>query len=209
MTKQILADRIKQLINISQTLLDYCTKFKELNYKYFPNLKQLNYLDFNFKFSILLRFLQNMFYYDALLNLNTILALHQKDQNKKELSIFELIELETDTNLKEKLKIEAEELRNKLESKNLHKWRNKYVAHKDLINAGDPEIMYLNFIKDEYIACTSELLQEADKFLSKYYDIAFNNTFNDLYENSFNWLIELLEKNLKAYCQQIINENSK
>jgi hypothetical protein len=62
MTKQMLADRIKQLLNISQTLLDYCTKFKELNYKYFPNLKQLNYLDFDLKIPILLRFLQNMFF---------------------------------------------------------------------------------------------------------------------------------------------------
>jgi len=197
MTKEKLADRIKQLINITQTLLVYSNKFRELHDKYLPGSAMERQKYITSEISMAIRFLHCSFFYDALLNLNTILSPLQKNPDKKEQSIFELIDLEADSANKEDLLSKANEFRKKLEENNLHKWRNKFVAHKDIENAGDTEVMYLNFIKSDIIEFSENLINQIDKFIVCNYNVAYNNTFSQMYSKSFEKMLELFEHGLK------------
>jgi len=205
MTKEKLADRIEQLINITQTLLVYSKKLRKLHDEYLPKtvIEKQKYT--TSEIVMVLRFLHCSFYYDALLNLNTVLSPLQKDTNKKEQSIFELIDLETDQKAKKELLSQANEFRKQLKEKNLDKWRHKLVGHKDIENAGDPEIMYLNFIKSDIIKFSEDLINQIDmfiknyyeKFINKNYDVVYNNTFSQMYCKSFEKMLELFEKELR------------
>lgn len=197
MTKQELADRIKQIINISKLLITSSNKLKELHDKYIPQsvLDRQKYK--TSEISLLIRFLHCTFYYEVLLNLNTLLNPLQNNPDKKEQSIFELIEFDTDKNRKKSLLVTGNSFRKKLEEKNLHKWRNKFVGHKDIDDAGDTEAMYLNFIKSEFINCTNELLENIDKFIIDNYDVCYNNRFVGLYSKSFERLFAWFEDELK------------
>lgn len=197
MTKEKLADRIKQLINITQTLLVYSSKFRELHDIYIPVTEMERLIYKTSEISMALRFLHCSFFYDALLNLNTILAPLQKDPDKKEQSIFELIDLELDQKAKDELLSKANEFRKQFEENNLHKWRHKLVGHKDIENAGDTEGMYLNFIKSDIIEFCKNLINQIDKFIVKSYDVAYNNNFTQMYSKSFEKMLELFEKELK------------
>jgi hypothetical protein len=197
MTEEKLAYRIKQLINITQTLLVYTNKFRELHDKYLPEPVMERHKYKTSEISMALRFLHCSFFYDALLNLNTILAPLQKDPNKKEQSIFELIDLELDQKAKDELLSKANEFRKQFEENNLHKWRHKLVGHKDIENAGDTEGMYLNFIKSDIIEFCKNLINQIDKFIVKSYDVAYNNNFTQMYSKSFEKMLELFEKELK------------
>ncbi len=195
-SKERLADRIKQLINVTQLLLANARQLKEFHDKHLsiPPLEP-----HQFKISdtaTLIRFMHCVFFYDALLNLNTLLHPVQSDPNKKEQSIFELIELETKPNTKEKLKENAESIRQKFIDRKLHKWRHKLVGHKDIDKAGDTEIMYLNFIDESILNFSIALLNEIDTFIKYNYDVIQNNTATNLYGNSFNKLFEMLGKEL-------------
>jgi len=146
---------------------------------------------------MMIRFLHCAFYYDALLNINTLLKPVQKDINKKELSIFELIDREQDQAVKAELLKEANEFVKKLEDKNLNKWRHKLAGHKDIEKAGDTEIMYLNFIKNDIIQYSLELINSINLFIINKYDVQVNNTFAALYSKSFDKMVDLFEKELK------------
>ncbi len=197
MIEEKLAYRIKQLINITETLLLYAQKLKELHDKHLPN-KNIGINEYKPGIiPLMLRFLHCTLFYDALLNLNTLLQPFQRDLNKKEQSIFELIELGIDSSRKNESLETANELRKKLEDKNFHNWRHKLVGHKDIESAGDTEIMYLNFIKDEYIAYSIELLNEINAFVTNNYDVIRDNTFAGLYSKSFARMIELFENDIK------------
>jgi len=191
-----LADKIKQLINITESLLLYAKQLKELNNKYLPTniICKSKYSSENIP--LMLIFLHCTFYYDALLNLNTLLQPLQKDINKKEQSIFELIEMESDTERKNNLLETANELKKKLKDKNLDKWRNKLVGHKDIQSAGDTEMMYSNFIKDTNFDYSIKLLNGIKDFVTQNYDVICNNPFAGLYDESFTRMIELFENEL-------------
>ena len=197
MTKEKLADRIEQLINITQTLLVYSKKLRKLHDEYLPKtvIEKQKYT--TSEIVMVLRFLHCSFYYDALLNLNTVLSPLQKDTNKKEQSIFELIDLEIDQTNKNDLWSKANEFKKQFEENNLHKWRNKFVGHKDIENAGDTEVMYLNFIKSDIIKSSEDLINQIDKFIIKNYDVVYNNTFSQMYCKSFEKMLELFEKELR------------
>jgi hypothetical protein len=196
MNKEILADRIKQLINVTQELLLYAIKLRELHYKYIPNvpLKSNHYK--TSEIPTMIRFLHCSFFYDALLNLNTLLNPLQDDYNKKEQSIFELVDLESDHTVKDELLKKTSVFLKKLKDKNLHKWRHKFVGHKDIENAGDTEIMYLNFIKEDIVQYSNTLINDINSFIIKEYDVQYNNTFASLYSKSFNRMVCLFEKEL-------------
>jgi len=197
MTKEKLADRIEQLINITQTLLVYSKKLRKLHDEYLPKtvIEKQKYT--TSEIVMVLRFLHCSFYYDALLNLNTVLSPLQKDTNKKEQSIFELIDLEIDQTNKNDLWSKANEFKKQFEENNLHKWRNKFVGHKDIENAGDTEVMYLNFIKSDIIKFSEDLINQIDMFINKNYDVVYNNTFSQMYCKSFEKMLELFEKELR------------
>lgn len=201
MTKEKLADRIKQLINISYTLISFLKRLQKLHDKYLPNTALDRHEYKISEIPMLIRFLNCTFYYQMILNLNTILSPLQKNVNKKEQSIFELIDLETDVNKKAELLESANRFRDLLESKELHLLRHKLIAHKDLESAGDTEIMYLNFIKDEFIDFSEKLLQEIDKFLSDNFDVTYSNTFEQMYSKSFNKMLEILENEIKNFIK--------
>ena len=203
MTKEKLADRINQLINVSQQLLLYSVKLKELHDKYIPTnpIKSNQYK--TSEIPIFLRFLHCTFYFDVLLNLNTLLNPVQNDPNKKEQSIFELIKLEIEPAIKDELLMSAINFRNKLKEKYLHKWRHKIGGHKGIENAGDPEIMYLNFIKEDIFKCSQDLLDEIDSFIKNKYAVPQNNSFASLYNKGFNKMLTLLEKELDIYLQTL------
>ena len=196
MTEEILADRIKQLINVTQELLLYAIKLRALHDKYIStshiNINQYK----TSEIAMMIRFLHCSFYYDALLNLNTLLKPVQNDYNKKEQSIFELIDLETDHSVKDELLKKLNVFKKKLEDKNLHKWRHKFVGHKDIENAGDTEVMYLNFIKEDILQYSIALINDINSFIIKEYDVQYNNSFASLYSKSFNRMFYLFEKEL-------------
>lgn len=196
MTKEILADRIKQLINVTQELLLYAIKLRELHDKYIStsHIKSNQYK--TSEIAMMIRFLHCSFYYDALLNLNTLLKPVQNDYNKKEQSIFELIDLETDHSVKDELLKKSNFFKKILEDKNLHKWRHKFVGHKDIENAGDTEVMYLNFIKEDILQYSIALINDINSFIIKEYDVQYNNSFASLYSKSFNRMVYLFEKEL-------------
>lgn len=125
----------------------------------------------------------------------------QKDPDKKEQSLFELIDLETNQLKKENLLSKANEFRKQLEENNLHKWRNKLVGHKDIENAGDTVVMYLNFIKIDIIKFSEDLINQIDDFINNNYDVAYNNTFSQMYSLSFEKMIDLFEQELKKMVQ--------
>ena len=197
MTKEILADRIKQVINLTQELLLYANKLRELHDKYLPTSHAKSSQYKTSEIPIMLRFLHCSFYYDALLNLNTLVKPVQNDYNKKEQSIFELVDLETDHTVKAELSKKVNEFVKKLEEKNLHRWRHKLAGHKDIENAGDTEIMYLNFIKVDTLQYSIALINDINSFIVSKYDVQYNNTFASLYSKSFNRMVNLFEKELK------------
>lgn len=197
MTKEKLAERIKQLIGVTQQLLFYSLKLKELHDKHVPTnpIKSDQYK--KSEIPMMLRFLHCTLYFDALLNLNTLLSPFQKDPTKKQQSIFELIDTEIDINRKNDLFKKANELRKKLKDKNLDKFRHKLVGHKDIENAIDTEIMYLNFIKAEYIEHSIKIVNEINDFVTNNYGVIINNLFAGLYDKSFEKMIELFENELR------------
>jgi hypothetical protein len=197
MTIEILADRIKQLVNLTQELLLYSIKLREMHDKYLPTSPAKSNKYKTSEIPTIIRFLHCSFYYDALLNINTLLNPVQSDFNKKEQSIFELIDLEEDRIIKVELLKEANEFVKKLADKNLNKWRHKLAGHKDIENAGDTEIMYLNFIKKDIIQHSIALIDDINLFIINKYDVHYNNTFASLYSKSFDKMIELFEKDLK------------
>lgn len=197
MTIEILSDRIKQLVNLTQELLLYAKKLSEMHDKYLPTSPAKSNKYKTSEIPMIIRFLHCSFYYDALLNINTLLKPVQKDFNKKEQSIFELIALEEDPTIKFELLKEANEFVKKLEEKNLNKWRHKLAAHKDIENAGDTEIMYLNFIKKDIVQYSIALITAINLFIINKYDVHYNNTFASLYSKGFDKMIELFENDLK------------
>lgn len=198
MTKVKLADRIKQLNDISHTLLKYAEKIRDLHDNYLPKTEIEKQYYKTSEIPMSLRFLQCTFFFDALLNLSTILSPLQKDLNKKEQSLFELVELESNQNIKDNLLLYVNKIRKQFENKNLHKWRNKYVAHKDIKNAGDTEIMYLNFIKKDIINESIIISKEIHQFLmSNYTFLNTSNTFMSLNSKSVDKMLELFENELR------------
>lgn len=197
--KEILADRIKQLIDVSQTLIENSEKLKQLQETYLqpiPNVIERH----KFKVSeipMMLRFLHCTFFYDALLNLTTLLKPVKENPDRKEISFFELIELEDDLNKKNTLLADVNSLNDKLVQSKLVLFRHKLVAHKDISNSGDPDIMYLNFIRKEFIDLTKNLLGNLDNLIQQNYDVPCTNSFKQLYQKSFNKLISMFEKELK------------
>ncbi len=173
----LLADKIKQLIDVSLILIEYCKKLKQLDSKY-VELKQSVIERQEFKASeipTILRFLHCTFFFDALSNLNTSLEPFQKEPCKKEISFFELIEVENDKMRKETIVRDIKYLREQLKNRKLTHLRNKYVAPIDLFVFGHPDVMYLNFIKDEYIESTKLILKKLNNLIQTYYYVPDNN----------------------------------
>lgn len=199
MTKEKLADRIKQLIDISTGLLNYSIKLKELHDKCVPKGNSIIRNEYKTsEISILIRFLHCTFFYDVVMNLNTLLEKVQKDPDKKEQSFFELANIIDNEEKKKNFEDELKKLRQDFEDKNLHKRRNKFIGHKDINVAGDTIVMYLNFIKDEYIDyCEQLLIQMNELLLQLNLDVYTNNLFENLYRESLKKLIELLENELQ------------
>lgn len=199
LNKEILLNRITQLIDITKGFLYYSKELKNLHDKFLPEDIYEKDRYRKSEIPLMLRMLHNSFFFDALLNLNSILSKVQKDVNKKEQSIFELIELESDANQKNRLLQAAEKFSASLKEKNLDKWRHKLVGHKDINQAGDTDIMYLNFIIDDIHNHTAKLLDDIYIFINNNYDVISNTSFSSLYSNSFERMIELFKKDLAKY----------
>lgn len=197
MREKELAEKLKQLTDIIGELLFLCKKLKEINKKYLPKNPIFKNKYNNSEIPKFLTFLNVIIFDVVILDLTTILAKTKKDPSKKELSIFELIEMISDANKKEKIKEVAEKLRLQIEAINFDKWRNKITAHKDLIVLGDVDIHYLNFVNDETLNFCNDIISKLYEIINNNYNISFNNIFNELYRKSFNKMIELFENDLK------------
>jgi hypothetical protein len=199
MTKETLAEQIKQLTDLTNTLLEYSKRFMKLYEDYKPTSK-LDRLKYdNSGLTLNLRFIHCLMFYDALLNLNSLSQPLQNDPNKKELSIFELAELETDLNKKDKILLECKAIRNLFESNDLHKWRNKFIAHKDINSTGDPFTSYFGFAKENIINLAIDLTNQISQLINKNYNVTINNIFLDLYQKGFERLIEFFDNELKNF----------
>lgn len=196
MEKEVIANKICELINITLILLEYCKKFYDLYNHYRSNL--LIFEKTNFKkseFELILRMFNRVFFNKSLMIISSILAKTQNDPNKKELSIFELIELETDHQKKENLIKSVKSFRDKFEEKDLYLFRNKLIAHKDIDIKGSFVITYLSFVKVEYINFLIELLTEINRFLLKNFDVEFSLSYKEIL--SIDKLIELLKTEIE------------
>lgn len=87
------------------------------------------------------------------------------------------------------------EIRDEYQQMRLHIIRHQFIAHKDLINIGDPVVGFLNHIKKKHITNLEKILIETKKHL---YDIlpdpSANNYFLSLYQPSFDYLTSSLDK---------------
>ena len=131
-------DRIKQLVDVSITLLKWTSEYKQLYEKYKPS----EVLNFN-KYATspiakLLRFQSCSLFFDSVLNINTLLGKVQKDQVKKEISFFEFLNLQQSSSDKDKILIILDNELLKFQSHKLDKIRNKFIGHKDLSINFDP-----------------------------------------------------------------------
>lgn len=195
MTVELLADRINQLIDVTEELILYLKQCEHLYKKYRPN--ESAHADYAIsEIPSMLRFLHSMFFYDVLLNINTLLDKVDKDPNKKEQSIYELSEFLQDEFIKEEILNKSDSLRFKFENYNLHIFRHKLAAHKDWIAAGDTTIMYLHFIKPEIISVCEEITKELKQICIKYFDVITTNSFHQLYNKGFQKMLKLFEDEL-------------
>jgi len=196
MTVELLADRINQLIDVTDELILYLKQCEQLYKKYRPN-ESSSYTQYaTSEIPSMMRFLHCMFFYDVLLNINTLLDKVDKDLNKKEQSIYELSEFLQDEFIKEEILNKADSLRFKFENYSLHIFRHKLDAHKDWIAAGDTTIMYLNFIKPEIISICEEIIKELKQICIKYFDVITTNSFHQLYGKGFQKMVKLFEDEL-------------
>jgi len=190
-----LSDKIKQLLEVSLTLLRYASEFEKLYKKYKPSDK-LSYDKYSkSKVPTLLRFFHCSFFFDALLNLNTLLKPLQKNPNKKELSFYELLNELNDSELKEKLLPLVNKLRDELTENNIDKFRNKFVGHKDLSTSIDSNILYLNFIAVKTFNTSYRITESLNEICIKHFDVPQNNSFLSYYNPSFSYLLTDFEKN--------------
>jgi hypothetical protein len=192
-----LSDRVKQLVDVTEQLLKYSKELKVLHDKYCPQetIKNNEYL--TSEIPTVLRFLHVLFFFDALLNINTLLDKLDIVEDKKEQSFYELVELITDITKKNEIIAELDTLRNKLQLNNLDKFRHKLVAHKDIESAGDSTIMYMEFVKSEFIDICQDIITELIALLNKHFDVYYNNLFEQLHNKGFFKMIELFERELK------------
>ncbi|MEW6654497.1 MAG: hypothetical protein AB1394_13680 [Bacteroidota bacterium] len=203
MNIEVLADRVKQLIDVTEKLLNYSLELKYLSNKYRPQepLKYAEYL--NSEIPSMSRFLHAMFFLDALLNITSLLHLSEKNPDKKEQSFYELAELVSVVTKKNDIIVELDKIRSSFETGNLHKFRHKIAAHKDIECAGDITIMYMNFVKQEATDLCIDITTKMKELLYKHFNIYCNNLFGQLHDKGFAKMYELFENEL----EKTTNEN--
>lgn len=204
MNNKNLSNKTKYLINVCESFILFAERIKRLHNKYIPNDKEL--IKNNYMFSdipIILRLLHNIFFFDTVLNLKSLLVPAEKNKTRKEQSIFELINLDKDVNTKkEKLSI-AEKIKEKYSISFLPEFRNKLVAHKDLFQSGDIDAMYFNFVEEKFLEKAKEIILSLKDFICKYYEVESNNSFYNYLSQPFEKVLNLFENELKSFSNKI------
>ncbi len=197
MTVEILSDKVKQLVNVSNGLLQFSKRFEDLHNQYLPKEHSEVIKYKTHEIVMLLRLQHCLYFFDVLLNLNSLLRYRQDDVNKKEISFFELLDLIPALDQKDEIKKTLNELRRKLKDNKMDVLRHKFDAHKDYTLAFDPEIMYLNFINPDLIIVAEEILNELNNLCIKFLHTNTSNSFQQLYDTGHQKLFSFFEKELR------------
>lgn len=142
----------------------------------------------------LLRYLviqHNLYFFDAILTMHTLLQSNMIIKRNKELTLESLLHRD-----KNKLENDIEILRDKYKKSKLDNVRDKIIAHKDIKNVGDPVTHFMNLISDHFFNNAVSILDDIKKFLNQ-------NSFC-LYGNNF-YLI-LFSQGNKAVAEIIKNK---
>ncbi len=198
MTKEILAGKIKQLVNVTKELLNYSQRIKELHNKYLPQNPDEAVEYKLHEIPTLLRLQHCLYFYDVLLNLNSLLATKKNKIDKKEISFFELLELTTPSKQKDDVENILIGLREKITDNKMKFFRDKLSGHKDYSLNIDFEMIYQNFINQELLSVAEQILYELDKLCIDYFDTYYNNTFEELYDKGHQKLFDFFENELNG-----------
>ena len=184
---QELQDKIKQLVDVSISLLNWSDDYKNI---------YNNHRSSNSSLLTLVKFQSSMMFFDVILNLNTLLSPVQNNPDKKEISFFELLELLPSSSEKNQVSDIINDLRKKLLDNKLDKIRNKFVGHKDLSLNYDPVILNWGFPNPDLVAVCREIIEKLSDVCLRHLYCFRNNTFNLLYGESHQAYLDFLEQSL-------------
>lgn len=187
-------NRINGLYLRTHALLYWYKEYKNLYYDLIPsdNLAAQNYYKNNL--IKLLPFFGNLLFADVILNINTLLSKYHKNDEKKELSLYEYIDsIETDKKIIMQKKID--EIVIEFDKCYLNIIRNKIIGHKDLYTSGDPDSHFFTFYDEEYINQASSILDMINLVIIKYFNnIPVNNYFKNYFDESHNIFLEMVKQ---------------
>ena len=136
----------------------------------------------------------NLYLFEAVSCLASLLRESRNDPTKDEISFAHLTEKLADTakqSFQSRLKAVFEEYRNS----GLEDMRNKYVDHKDLKLSGDPTAAFINLPEGILVDSCSKLIDELGRLYQDYFPgRVTNNYFSDYYSNAIEKHVELLSQ---------------
>lgn len=181
-----LLDQIQQLLERGLFFAEYSKKYKDLydkkksqkkDYKHSPNRTMIC--------------VQNGLYFnEALLNLETLFSREREDEDKEEISFRVLLKGEPKESERY---LEYEKIREEYFDSPLPILRNKFIAHKDLNLTKDPMGGFLNPWRDKWPDKVIYFYSKLNDYLHNYFDVISNDTFEQFYGDSFDYLYKKLE----------------
>lgn len=194
---ETLKNKIKQLVDVSASLLKWSEEYKYLYDKYRPSDNSeytRNYA--NEPIPTLLRFQSTLMFFDVVLNINSLLSPIKQDPDKKEASFLELLEFLPQSNEKDQMVDLINNIRKMFLDNKLDKIRNKFVGHKDLNLKYDPMILYLNFPNPDLVDVCKNIVNSLTNICLNYLCCIRNNEFDQFYKKSHQKYLEIIEKSL-------------
>lgn len=194
-SNSIIEDKIFELYGSAYMFFDWSIKYKNL----YEELKPKNTFEKqSFITNDLSKYLilnSNLYLFYSINLIATLLSHKKDDTNKKELSLFEHVEL-LDNEIKIKANSDLMKLHELYKESGLEIIRNKIIAHKDIKTSGDPFTHFFNFINSVFYEKTNEILSKIKDYLKNYsLDGTSNNYTKEYYDKSHDIILDMIKNN--------------
>lgn len=153
----------------------------------------------------------NLYFFEAVSGLASLLRDAQSDPTKDEISFHGLIERLPD-NSKREFRSKLEVAFDEYKKSGLKEVRDKYVDHKDLKLSGDPSAAFINLPAQGLVDSCSKLIASLKQLYQEYFpDGTANNYFSDYYSAAIDLHVQFLQDKTREwspYSYRFVNGKS-
>ena len=200
-----LEDKILQLIYRAEAFLKWAENIRIFYNKNKPRklVEKQKYINNDLVKYLILQ--HNLYFSEAVLNLNTLLKLTRGVLRSKELS-FEYYFYKNSN--KSEFEKGVDKIREKYKKSNLDKVRDKIIAHKDIKNIGDPITHFMNLISNKLFNSAKSILEDLEQIsLGNFKDPICNNYFESYFTKGQKIVLDMVKKKIKENYEQKPTKN--